>query len=747
MVGQTISHYKILEKLGEGGMGEVYLAEDTDLNRKVALKFLPQQLTADPETKLRFKQEAQAAAALNHPNIITVYEVAEYQRAGYIAMEYVAGQSLRDLAAGRGLPAGKALDIAIQIAEGLEKAHQAGIVHRDIKSDNILINQDGRVKILDFGLAKLKGASRLIQPGSTAGTVAYMSPEQATGEEVDQRSDLFSLGVVFYELLTGQLPFPGEHQTAILYSILNEPPQPLARFAGEVPAQLQEIVEKMLAKKREERFQSAAELVVDLRRCKKELEEGKPEAPKKEKKAVAVLYFENLSAEPDSDYFSAGITEDIITDLSKIESLRVASRNAVLPYKDQPVDIPLLGRKLNLDAVLEGSVRKFGNRLRITAQLIDTKEGFHLWAERYDREMQDVFVLQEEIAKKIALALQVTLSEKDEEQIAMKYKGDLDAYSCYLKGRGYYYKYTKPDLLTAMQMFNSALELDPQYALAHAGLSDCYAQMIDKYSETDQTFFAKAEEAGLKALRIDSRCAEAYKALGVIYSKQGHNRKSKEQFLQALAIKPNYAPARASLGVVYTNLGNFAEAEKEYLLAYEQDPSMTVLLYLLANFHLSVNNFSRAENYIDQLLEAGESSFYLKMGHYVKARISFYQRQYESALAQMQKYVEMEPAEPIGNSGLAMIYAALGDHEKAREKLDGALKTFAWHEYVIENTILTYTLLGEKGKVYEWMTKGMEANKIDWLFLEFNPLLEELRHEPEFQHHLQEIKKRVLNSE
>lgn len=746
MIGKTISHYKILDKIGEGGMGVVYKAQDTKLDRLVALKFLPEHLLYDPTSKARFIQEAKGASAINHPNITTVYEIDEIDGKSFIAMELIEGKSLRELIEKNKLAIDQVIDMAIQICEGLHKAHQSDIVHRDIKPENILIGKDDLVKILDFGLAKLKGTSRLTQTGTTTGTVAYMSPEQAQGEEVDQRSDIFSLGVVLYELLTGQLPFKGEHQAAIIYSICNEEPEPLARYKSGVPEELQRIVKKVLAKNKQERYQHIDDLLADLKRLKRELGEEK-EPIKKDKKSVAVLYFENLSSEPESDYFTDGITEDIITDLSKIESIKVTSRNAVLPYKGKPVDIPLLGRKLNVDAVLEGSVRKAGNRIRISAQLIDTKEGFHLWAERYDRELKEVFDLQEEIAKKIAQALKIKLSEKEEEKIAQKYKGDLQAYDYYLKGRNQYYQYTKSSLQAAIQMFKKALEIDANYALAYAGLGDSYYQFIDKGYETDRSFMVKAEEAAKKSLSIDPECAEAYKALGTIYSRTGKKNGAKKLLSRALEINPNYAPARSNLGLAYASFGDFEQAEKELLMAYEQDPSFPFPSFMLADFYLGLNNFSKAENYARKVLELGESSFYIVVGNHVLALIYLFQKLPDKALGHIQKCEELEPNDPITLSSLASVYAALGEKEKALSKLEEVLKNPTSHEAVFENLILTYTLLRDKEKVYEWIKKGMKENAIDWIFLEYNPLLEEMRKEAEFQKLLQEIKNKILNSE
>ncbi len=746
VVDETFSHYKIIKKLGVGGMGEVYLAEDITLNRKVALKFLPPDQTLDPDAKERLTLEAQAAAALNHFHIVTVYEVAEYQNRWFIAMEYVEGKPLKDLIVVEGLPLVRVLDFAVQIGEGLARAHRSGVVHCDIKSDNIFVDPDGRVKILDFGLARLKGSSQNGPAGWTAGTPGYMSPEQAEGGEMDGRTDIFSFGAVLYEMITSRLPFSGTHPAAVLYAILNEAPVAVSKLRPETPAPLREIVNRALAKKKEDRFQSVAEMLAELKRCKEGLEEGRRTEPRKEKKSVAVLFFENMSADPESDYFSAGMTEDIITDLSKVGNLRVASRNAVLPYQGKTVDVRALGKQWNLNAVLQGSVRKAGNRIRISAQLIDAQEGFNLWAERYDRELTEVFELQEEIAKKIAAALKIQLSDRDEEKLALKYKGNLEAYDHYLKGRSYFYKYTKSDLLIAIQMFKKALEVDPEYALAHAGLADSYVQMIDRYYETDAHILKQGEDSAQKALSIDPLCAEAYKALGLVYYKQWRFQKSKEQLLKALDLKPDYAPAASNLASTCLYLGDFERAEKEYLRAYEQDPSLTFVLWLLARLYLSLNRFSLAEAYVKRVLESGESSFYLKIGHYLFSRIFFYQRQFEKALYHMEKYVEVEPDEPFGHSGLASLYAALGRPEPALEKIGKTLKNAPWDEDIIENLILAYAFLGNRGEVYGWIRKGIDQKKILWVFLEYNPLLEGLRSEPDFQRLLEEVKKDTKGS-
>lgn len=747
MIGQTVSHFKILEKIGEGGMGVVYKASDVKLDRPVALKFLPRGLASNLPERERFIHEAKAASALNHSNITTVYEIGEHDGQLFIAMELVEGKTLKQLAGEENPPLERVLDIGIQLCEALAAAHEKEIVHRDIKGDNIMLTPKSQTKIMDFGLAKLKGASKLTKTGSTLGTVGYMSPEQAQGREVDRRTDIFSFGVVLYELITGKLPFNGEHQAAVIYSIINDEPEPLSRFRSGVPESLQRIIDKSLAKDVEERYQNISDLQVDLRRVKRELGTGPKEAPRSDRKAVAVLYFENLSSDPDSDYFAAGITEDIITDISKIENIRVASRNAVLPYKGKPVDIPQLGKKMNVDAILEGSIRKAGNRLRITAQLIDTKEGFHLWAERYDREAKEVFELQEEIAKSIASALKVTLSPKEEKQLGQKYKGNLQAYEYYLKGKNHYIKYTKADMLAAMQMFQKALEIDPNYALAYAGLGNSYYQMLDKHFETDNSWLVKSEEASRKALSIDPLCLDAYKALASALAWQKKFNSAKRTLERALEIDPNYVPAHINISLVYAAWEDFQEAERRLTLAWQKDPSIPFSLFLLAVLHARLGHYDQALSVANQLLKAADSTFYVMAAHQILSDVCLYQRNYDQALQHLQKALELDTGDAYGKAALAIICVAQGKREEAREKAKGMQLDKTLNEYVLQKMAELYALLNEREEVYRWARKSIEISPVDWWALQYNPILEKFRQEPEFQKLLTETKEMIRNSE
>lgn len=396
MIGKIISHYKILEKIGKGGMGVVYKAEDTKLKRTVALKFLPKEFTADPEAKERFIQEAQAAGALDHPNICTVYEIDEVNGQTFIVMAYIEGQNLKDRFKSGLLEIEDALEIAIRVAEGLQEAHENGIVHRDIKPANIMLTVKDQAKILDFGLAKLSWGVDLTKTATIMGTVAYMSPEQAKGEKVDHRTDIWSFGAMLYEMLTGERPFKVTHDQAVLHAILNEDPVPITKIRKDIPQELEKIVKKTLEKDLKKRYGVMGAMLKDLKSVG-----SKSVSVSADKPSIAVLPFVNMSADPENEYFSDGLAEDLINALTKITDLHVVARTSSFAFKGEKVDIREIGEKLNVDNLLEGSVRKVGNRVRITAQLIKVKDGYHLWSDRYDRNMEDVFAIQDEITEKI----------------------------------------------------------------------------------------------------------------------------------------------------------------------------------------------------------------------------------------------------------------------------------------------------------------------------------------------------------
>ena len=475
MIGKTFSHYKIIEKLGEGGMGVVYKAQDTKLDRIVALKFLPPHLSASEQDKARFIQEAKAASAINHPNICTIYEIEEHDGEQFIVMELLDGKTLRTKLshAESEIPFDQIVDWGVQIVEALAAAHEKGITHRDIKPDNIMVNAKNQIKVMDFGLAKLKGNLGLTKQRGTVGTIPYMSPEQIQGLDVDQRTDLWALGVILYQMLTGQLPFRGDYESTMMYEILNVQPQAIQTVRPATPEHLQVLVSRLLQKDPAKRISSTAEIIVLLRK------QPAPTVSTKGEKSIAVLYFENMSSEREGDYFCAGMTEDIITDLSKIKGLQVVSRTDVLPFRNKEVNTRQVGEMLTVSYILEGSVRKSGDKMRITAQLIDVRTGFHLWAERFDRLVEDIFDLQNEVSHKIADALKVSLSESEKQSLAQKPTDDLRAYDFYMRGKELLIRRGRKNNDAAIQMFENAVTVDPHLASAYAGLAEAYSNMYE----------------------------------------------------------------------------------------------------------------------------------------------------------------------------------------------------------------------------------------------------------------------------
>ena len=602
MIGKSFAHYHILEKIGAGGMGEVYRAHDEQLNRDVALKVLPPRDLADETARVRLLREARAAAGLNHPHICTIHEVGEAGGRAYIAMEYIDGSLLSAMVVQGRLPHEQALRYGVQLAEALEHAHARGVVHRDLKSANVIVTPEGRVKVLDFGLAKrlderdveaTRSRASLTQPGAVIGTLAYMAPEQLRGEPADARSDIWALGVVLYEMVAGRRPFHGQTGYEVSSAILSRRFAPLP---GDVPAALRAVIEHCLEKDPGRRYPRASEVRVALEAIQfggttdqllpRRAPRRKRTVRRKRMQSLAVLPLTNLSRDPEQEYFADGMTEALIADLAKIRALRVISRTSVMRYKATDKSLPEIAEELNVDAVVEGSVLRAGQQVRITAQLIHAATDTHLWAESYERDLQDVLLLQSEVARTIAREIQVAVTPEEKKRLASARPVNPEAHEAYLKGRFHWYKLTRESLDTAMEYFQLALEKDPQYASAYSGIASAWAARGEIGVLPPQEAFPKAKAAARKALELDDSLPEVHVSLATIEAIYGWDWAIVErEFQRALQLNPNHAEAAFFYADFLLYVGRSEEWSSNVERALALDP-LNLILQCFYGWHL-----------------------------------------------------------------------------------------------------------------------------------------------------------------
>jgi serine/threonine protein kinase/Flp pilus assembly protein TadD len=735
MIGKTVSHYRILEKLGEGGMGVVYKAEDTKLKRIVALKFLPPELTRDTNAKERFIHEAQTASALDHPTICTIHEIDDTEDEQlFIVMAYYKGDTLRRRIDHGPLKIEDAVDITVQVARGLGRAHEAGIVHRDVKPGNIMITNRGDVKIVDFGLAKLAGHAKLTRTGFMLGTAAYMSPEQARGEEVDHRTDIWSLGVVLHEMLTGQLPFMGDHEAALLYSIVHENPRALSSLRPELPASVSSIICKALQKDRALRYQTTQELIVDLE---------KPTVPSirlpRQEKSIVVLPFENLSPDPDQEYFSDGLTEEVISDLSSVRALRVISRSSAMTFKGTKKKVPEIASELDVQYVLEGSVRTAGNSLRITAQLIDAADDAHLWAEKYSGTLDDVFDVQEKVSRSIVAALKLRITPEESRKIAERPIDNVAAYQCYLRANADIWRFAEGSLGSALAHLQKGLDILGPNALLFSAMASVYFQYVNIGAAQEESI-AKAEEFARKALDLDPDSPQAHFIMGMIAASfHGDLREAVDRLKRALGINPNYVDGLRFLsGPFILSLGRI-DAAAPLLERLERIDPLDPWNHVLRGMSLHFDG--RYADALEPLRRYYEEEPDNPVAQFFYALTLTYEKRFDEAFAVIDAGAKVAPHNACVKFGLLLKYALQKDREKAFGEMTADFQKTCRRDHQWSYLVaVPLALLDAKEEAFDWLDNAVNKGFINYPELERNRYLDNLRGEERFKKILERVK-------
>jgi serine/threonine-protein kinase len=721
MIGKTISHHKIVEKLGEGGMGVVYKARDTHLDRYVALKVLPAEKVADPDRKRRFVQEAKAASALNHPNIIHVYDIDQAEGTDFISMEYVDGRTLDKLIPPKGMPLDEALKYADQIADALAAAHAAGIVHRDLKPANVMVTEKGLIKVLDFGLAKLsplagiENTQTVTVAGTISGTLSYMSPEQAEGRPVDGRSDIFSFGAMLYEMASGVRAFERDSGITTLAAVLHEQPPPLRN----VPPDLAAIISRCLCKNPGDRFQRAEE----IRQALQQLGRSAP-VP-----AIAVLPFTNMSEDKEDEYFSDGLTEEVINALTKIPGLRVTARTSSFAFRGKEQDIREIGARLAVDKILEGSVRRAGNRIRVTAQLINVSDACHLWSERYEREITDVFAIQDEISQVIADKLRVGLGQ--ERRASRRPTENLEAYNLYLQGRYHLSKWTPEGFAKAKQCLEQAVAQDPGFALAYDALSEFYWFLGFFGLIPPKEAFSVGIWAALRALEIDDTMAETHALVGMYRKELDYNwPEVQREMKRALELNPSSPTVR--LRNVLSGLmplGRLEESVEEMKIVIQSDPlSLFNRWWLLVMYYLA-RDYDPALEQARFMIDL-DSSYYV--GHWGRGMLCLEKGMLREAISEFREAANLSGNVPLMLGWLGQALGKAGEAGEASALLD-RLSEISRAAYVPPSSFAWIHLgLGNVGEAFTWMERAIDARDPMVMPIKSYPFLDPLRTDPRF---------------